>query len=178
MYASVPGSYVIFSDDGGKLWNRSKSIGAKGSGECQVAALGLDTHSPLLVMASRSEAGRYMSYSKDEGETWFNTSIANSLTPQTPCESSLVSMTYKGVFFDTHLYLTAPHSDLREKMTLFTSSDGGQSWNEGEVVVWGGPAGYSSLAYDQLRVYCLYERGDVGKEYWESLTLTVLSALI
>lgn len=178
MYASVPGSYVIFSDDGGKSWSRSHSIGVTGSGECQVAVLGIDSHSPLLLMASRSLAGRYISYSKDEGETWFNTSLANSLAPQIPCESSLVSMTYTGVFLDTHLYLTAPHSLERREMTLFTSSNGGHSWDKGEVVIWAGPAGYSSLAYDTLRLYCLYERGDVEREYWDTLTLAIMSPLI
>ena len=178
MYASVPGSYVIFSDDGGKSWSRSTSIGAGGSGECQVAAMAIDSDSPQLLMASRSLLGRYVSYSRDGGETWFNTSLANSLAPQTPCESSLVSMTYTGVFLDTHLYLTALHSLVRQNMTLFTSSDGGYSWDKGEVVIWAGPAGYSSLAYYKLRLYCLYERGDVGKEYWDTLTLATLSPLV
>ena len=176
MYAGVPGSYVIFSDDGGMTWNRSQSIGA--GGECQVAAMNIDSDSPLLIMASRSVMGRYMSYSKNGGESWFNTSVDKSLNPQTPCESSIVSMVYKGVYLDTHLYLTAPHSSVRENMTLFTSSDGGHSWNTGEVVLWPGPSGYSSLAYSDLKLYCLYERGDVGKEYWSTLTLAVVSPLV
>ena len=178
MYAVVPGSYVIFSDDGGKSWSRSQPIGAPGSGECQVAALNIESDSPVLVMASRSNAGRYISYSKDSGESWFNTSVDKSLDPQTPCESSIVSMTYRGVYLNTHLYLTAPHSAERENMTLFTSSDGGYSWSVGQQVIWSGPSAYSSLAYHELKLYCLYERGDAGKEYWSNLTLAVLSPLI
>lgn len=178
MYASVPGSYIIFSDDGGITWNRSQPIGV--GGECQVAAMNVFSDSPTLIMASRSAVGRYISYSKDGGESWFNTSLDKSLNPQTPCESSIVSMVYKGAYLDTHLYLTAPHSIVRENMTLFTSSDGGRSWNTGEVVLWPGPSGYSSLAYGDLTLslYCLYERGDVGKEYWSTLTLAVVSPLI
>lgn len=68
MYAAVPGSYVIFSDDGGKSWNRSQSIEAAGSGECQVAAMGIKSDSPMLIMASRSIIGRYISYSKNRRE--------------------------------------------------------------------------------------------------------------
>ena len=169
---------MIFSDDGGKTWNRSQPIGAKGSGECQVAAMNVESNSPVLIMASRSIAGHYISYSKNGGQTWFNTSIDNSLSPQTPCESSLVSMIYKGVYLDTHLYLTAPHSTVRDNMTLFTSSDGGHSWNEGQLVIWSGPSGYSSLVYDKLKLYCLYERGDKGENYWSTLTLAVVSSLI
>ena len=178
MYASGPGSYVIISDDGGKSWNRSQSIGATSSGECQVAAMNIDSDSPVLVMASRSTAGRYISYSNDGGESWFNTSLDTSLNPQTPCESSIVSMTYEGVYLNTHLYLTAPHSTVRENLTLFTSSDGGHSWRTGQVVIWSGPSGYSSLAYHKLNLYCLYERGDKGKEYWDTLTLSIVSPLV
>lgn len=177
MYASVPGSYVIFSDDGGMSWNRSQPIGAA-SGECQVAAMNVDSESPMLIMAARAILSRYISYSKDGGESWFNTSLDKSLNPQTPCESSIVSMVYKGVYMDTHLYLTAPHSILRENLTFFSSSDGGHSWSKGEVVVWSGPSAYSSLAYRDLRLYCLYERGDVGKKYWSTLTLAIVSPLI
>jgi len=96
MYAAIPGSYTIYSDDGGDSWNRSESIGATGSGECQVAAMDVQSDNPVLIMAARSNAGRYISYSKDGGESWFNTSLDKSLDPQTPCESSIVSMTYKG----------------------------------------------------------------------------------
>ena len=177
MYAAVPGSYTIYSDDGGDSWSRSESIGATGSGECQVAAMDVQSDNPVLIMAARSNAGRYISYSKDGGESWFNTSLDKSLDPQTPCESSIVSMTCKGVYMNTHLYLTSPHSLQRENLTLFTSSDGGHKWGLGQVI-WSGPSAYSSLAYHDLKLYCLYERGDVGKEYWSTLTLAVTSPLI
>ena len=177
MYASGPGSYTIYSDNGGESWNRSKSIGSALTGECQVAAMDVQSDAPLLIMASRSIIGRFLSYSKDGGASWFNTSLDKHLSPQTPCESSIVSMPYKGAYLNTHLYLTSPHSLQRENLTLFTSSDGGQSWGAGEVV-WSGPAAYSSLAYQELKLYCLYERGDMGKEYWSTLTLAVVSLLI
>jgi len=131
--------------------------------------------SPMLILAMRSEVGRYISYSNDSGETWFNTTLAKSLSPQTPCESSLLSIPYKGAYMDTHLYLTSPHSVSRNNMTLFTSSDGGHSWKEG-FVIWEGPSGYSSMAYHELRVYCLYERGNTS--YQETLTLASFSPLI
>ena len=169
---------MIFSDDGGKSWSRSQSIGATDSGECQVAALNVESDSPVLVMASRSTLGRYISYSNNSGVTWFNTSLNRNLNPQTSCESSIVSMTYKGAYLNTHLYLTAPHSLLRDRMTLFTSSDRGHQWSKGQVVIWTGPSGYSSLAYDKLKLYCLYERGAVGEPYWSTLTLAVMSPLV
>ena len=178
MYASVPGSYVIYSDNGGKSWLRSKPIGGMGSGECQVAVMDIESDSPVLVMAARSAVGRYISYSKDSGVTWFNTSVDGSLSPQTPCECSIVSMVYEGAYLNTHLYLTAPHSILRDNMTLFSSSDGGYDWSKGQTVIWPGPSGYSSLAYDKQQLYCLYERGEIGKQYWSTLTLAIMSPLI
>jgi sialidase-1 len=173
MYATGPGSYTIISDDGGKSWSRSQSIGVPSSGECQVAAMNVDSDSPVLIMAARSIAGRYISYSNDGGESWFNTSLDTSLN-----QSSIVSMTYKGVYLNTHLYLTAPHSTLRDNLSLFTSSDGGHSWSSGKRVIWPGPSGYSSLAYQKLKLYCLYERGDKGKEYWSTLALSIVSPLV
>ena len=94
--------------------------------------------SRVLVMAARSAVGRYISYSKDSGVTWFNTSVDGSLSPQTPCECSIVSMVYEGAYLNTHLYLTAPHSILRDNMTLFSSSDGGYDWSKGQAVIWPG----------------------------------------
>ena len=171
-----PGSYALYSDDRGKTWHRSQPVGKSNTGECQAAALG-QTGSPLLILAMRSLAGRYLAYSKDDGKTWFNTTLAQSLAPQTSCEGSILAVPYKGVYMDTLLYFTSPHSLLRLDMTVFTSSDGGHSWNEA-LILWKGPSGYSSLAYHSGRpkLYCLYERGKAS--YTETLTLAVFSPLI
>lgn len=166
----------MYSDDGSKTWHRSQPVGESSTGECQAAALG-QTSSPLLILAMRSYASRYIAYSRDGGETWFNVTLAKSLAPQTSCEGSILAIPYKGVYMDTHLYLTSPHSIRRLNMTVFTSSDGGHSWGEA-FVLWKGPSAYSSLAYHSGRpkVYCLYERGIVT--YTETLTLAVFSPLI
>ena len=173
-YASGPGSYAIFSDDVGKTWHRSQPTNNSNTGECQLAALG-QMDSPLLVLAMRSVLGRYIAYSNDSGETWSNITLAQSLAPQTPCEASLLAIPYKGAYMDTHLYLTSPHSLTRDNLTLFTSSDGGHSWDEG-FVIWKGPSAYSSMVYHKVNVYCLYERGN--SSYEETLTLAIFSPLI
>ena len=139
-----------------------------------MAALG-QMESPLLVLAMRSVLGRYIAYSNDSGETWSNVTLAQSLAPQTPCEASLLAIPYKGAYMDTHLYLTSPHSLTRDNLTLFTSSDGGHSWDEG-FVIWKGPSACSSMVYHKVNVYCLYERGN--SSYEETLTLAIFSPLI
>ena len=173
-YAGGHGSYSIYSDDGGKSWHRSQLTANSSTGECQLAAFG-ETGNPLLILAMRSPNGRFLAYSNDSGETWDNLTLATSLNPQTPCEGSILALPYKGAFRDTHLYLTAPHSPFRINMTLFTSSDGGDLWKAGPVL-WSGPSAYSSLAYNKLKLYCLYERGE--SSYEETLTLAVVSPLI
>ena len=155
---------------------RSKSTGYSITGECQISdMLAIGSTQPLLVMEMRSNSGRYIAYSVDSGATWLNVSMLDSLAPQTPCEGSLTSATYKGAFRDTHLFLTAPHATTRTNLTLFSSSDGGHTWRPG-TVLWEGPSAYSSLVYRDLKLYCLYERGE--KEYWETLTLGITSPLI
>ncbi len=170
-----PGSYVIYSDDTGKTWHHSDSTGNTSTGECQVAALGSED-TPLLILAMRSSKyARLLAYSNDSGDTWANVTEATSLNPQTSCEGSILTMPYKGAFMDTHLYFSGPHSSMRLNMTVFTSSDGGQSWKTGHLL-WKGPSGYSSLAYNQVKMYCLYERGN--SSYEETLTLATFPPLI
>ena len=176
-YASgggAPGSFAIYSDDGARTWKRSLPTGDDSTGECQIVAMGMgDT--PLLVMATRTTLGHYLAYSNTSGDSWTNLTFAKSLSPQTACQISLLAVPYEGVFMDAHLYITQPHSAFRENMTFFSSSTGGHEWHD-EFVLWKGPSGYSSMAYHKLKVYALYERGNIN--YWESLMLATFSPLI
>jgi hypothetical protein len=76
---------------------------------------------------------------------------------------------------DTHLYMTQPHSTSRVGMTFFHSVDAGKTWKVGQQL-WAGPSAYSSMVYNKLKVYCLYEKGNTGP--YETLTLDVFSPLI
>lgn len=174
-YAGGPGSFVIYSDDAGSTWHHSQFVGNTSSGECQVASLGNAGSSVLIIAMRLSNYGRLLAYSKDDGETWTDLTEATTLYPETSCEGSILAIPYKGAFLDTHLYFTAPHSPFRLNMTVFTSTDGGHSWKTGHIL-WSGPSAYSSLAYDEVKMYCLYEKGNKG--YDETLTLAVFSPLI
>ena len=174
-----PGSFAIYSDDGGKTWKRSNSTGDASTGECQIVALGIQQTPPSghmpLAMATRTSRGHLMFYSNDSGENWYNLTKTSSLDPQTTCESSLMAIPHQGSAMDSHLYITQPHSTERTAMTFFHSVDGGETWKVG-YQLWAGPSAYSSMVYDKLKVYCLYERGKSGP--YETLTLDVFSPLI
>ena len=86
-----------------------------------------------------------------------------------------MAIPHQGSFMDTHLYITQPHSSGREKMTFFHSVDAGQTWKVG-YELWSGPSAYSSMVYNTLKVYCLYERGE--RDAYKTRTLDVFSPLI
>ncbi len=173
-----PGAFAIYSDDHGKTWARSKPFGDSSTKRCQIAPLGLGEGSvKQLVATVQSPLGHYMAYSNDTGESWSELSIPKSLSPQTNCESSILSIPYEGVYLDTHLYTTQPHSVESQNLTFFHSVDGGRQW-KADFQLWKGPAGFSTLAHDtrRIKILCLFECGVIS--YMEKLTLAIFSPLI
>lgn len=185
VYASgggAPGSFSIFSDDGGKTWLTSQPTSDPSTSECQIAPLDISSNpSPKatkLIMSMRTTLGaRTFAYSNDSGESWYNMTFSPSLNPQTSVEGSLLAVTHVGGEYNTHLYVSQPHSLFRNNMTFFHSTDGGHTWKDA-YLLWSGPSGYSSMVRhsDKPKIYCLYERGLV--DYFETLTLAILSPLI
>lgn len=176
---SGPGAFAIYSDDHGKTWMRSKGpTGDTSSTTSQIAPLGIGEHSvKQLIMTIQTPLGHAMAYSNDSGGSWYGMNMPKSLNFQTDCESSILAITYKGVYLDTHLYTTEPHSAERQNLTFFHSVDGGKEW-KADFVLWQGPAAYSSLAYDvqRFKVLCLFECGEIS--YLEKLKLVIFSPLI
>ena len=128
-----------------------------------------------LAMATSSIHKRLLLYSNDSGESWHNSTETSSLNPQTQGESSFLAIPHEGSFMDSHVYISQPHSTSQEAMTVFYSVDAGQTWKVG-YQLWSGPSDYSSMVYDKLKVYCLYERGKSGP--YETLTLDVFHPLV
>ena len=178
MKESGLGSFAIYSDDHGKTWKRSEPAGDKSSDMCQITPLGYQEHrEQLLMMTSKTPHGHFFVYSNDSGHTWSNLSMPSSLNPQTDCEGSLLSIPYEGVYMNTHLYTTQPHSVHHQNLTFFHSVDGGKVWKS-DFLLWNGPSAYSSLTYDsdRFKVLCLFECGT--NAYTEKLTLAIFSPLI
>lgn len=128
-------------------------------------------------MTMRTPFGHLLAYSNDSGETWSDLSMPATLNPQTDCESSILSIPYEGVYMDTHMYTTQPHSVELQNLTFFHSVDGGRTW-KADFLLWNGPSAFSSMAYDvrRFKILCLFECGTSA--YTEKLTLAIFSPLI
>ncbi len=181
-FGGGPGSYSVYSDDGGKNWLMSSSTSDISSGECQAVPLDIyskpSANNAKMLMYMRTSNGiRTFGYSNDSGESWFNMSQPKSLNPQTSVQGAVLAVPYVGVTFNTHLYVSQPSSLVRTNMTVFHSTDGGYTWKYA-YQLWKGPSAYSSMIkhHDSPYIYCMYEKGDVY--YWESLTLATFQTLI
>lgn len=152
------GAHVIYSDDHGETWQPGEPI-APDMNECQVVELSQPSGAMLLNMRSyRGKNQRAQSLSVDGGATWSEpVDVADLVEPV--CQASLIRHpTADGG--GKLLVFSNPASSKRERMTVKTSSDGGNRWTTG-VELWKGPAAYSCLvAIDDRTLGCLYERGE------------------
>lgn len=152
-------SHAIYSDDAGATWKLGGTIGPS-CNECQAVQLQGGT----VMMNMRSYHGknrRAISYSKDGGLTWSESTMDEALIDPV-CQASLIRL-------DDCLLFSNPASTRREKMTVRMSCDDGKTWPHSKLLH-AGPAAYSCLAVlPGGSVACLYERGD--KRIYEKITL-------
>lgn len=145
-------SHVILSDDGGTNWRLGGSTAA-GANECQVVELPGEE----LLLNMRNAGRRHeriVSRSRDGGLTWANLEWDTKLV-EPVCQASLIRAAKM-------LYFCNPASTRRERMTVRTSADWGQTWTDGRVLH-EGPSAYSCLAPVGSRdLGCLYECGEKG----------------
>jgi len=161
------GSHVIFSDDHGQTWQIGGTL-SPGLNECQVAEL-FDGQGTLVInmRSYLGRATRAQSRSEDGGLSWSTVVDAPALI-EPVCQASLLRHD------DAHLLLFSnpAHTTQRVNLTLRTSSDNAQTWNN-LAVIHAGPAAYSSLvALDAATVGCLYENGE--KKPYERITFARL----
>ena len=135
-------SHTIISDDHGKSWRVGGVQALNTSNECSVAELSNGT----VVMNSRNYVGqskntvhRYISHSYDGGDSftvgWFAEDLPD------PVVFSDLTSTADG----KTLLLTHPNSETtRRNVTLFSSADGGASWQLSAQLE-SGPSEYSSV---------------------------------
>jgi len=172
---------AIYSDDGGKTWQTSAPFPVLGTGEAALAELS----DGRILYSSRehmSKGNRFFAWSHDGGGRWLNF-WRSEILPDGPrassygCLGGLVRLPVEGrdilVYsnVDTDRGVTPPIQKAgasrargRERMTVWGSFDGGETWPV-KRLVHEGPSAYSTLGVgrpdtpSQGRVYLIFEGG-------------------
>ncbi|MCU0377607.1 MAG: glycoside hydrolase [Bacteroidales bacterium] len=176
-------STALFSDDRGKTWRTSKPFPVLGTGEAALAEL---SDGSILYNSREhmSPGNRYLARSYDGGETWIGPYRSAEL-PDGPigssygCMGGMIRLPVDGYDILVYSNLDTGAGEMpesvggsitreREKITLWVSFDGGESWPV-KRLVFDGPAGYSNLAAGRTgtasegKIYMLYEGGPDGR---------------
>ena len=185
LYNNLALGHVLISDDGGDSWRLGSAdgfgggVGGAGANEAQLAQL---ANGSILVnsrsLSTGSRQRRVQARSDDGGETFTRTTYVEELPePFNGCQGSLVAG--NGTLFFSHP-LPAPSSGLvpealrklsadvnltgRDHMTVWSSVDGGATFDVAAAVD-EGAAGYSSLqAGGEGELWILYEQSDPAAE--------------
>lgn len=165
---------AIYSDDGGKSWDTSAPFPAFGTNEAAVVEL---SDGRILLVARRHLATdgldhtkKHLAWSYDGGQTWRDLRVSGIL-PDGNTNSryglmhGLVRLPIAGR--DILVFSNVESDRGRERGTLWTSFDGGETWPVKRLIEPGGFA-YSSLASgfpntpSEGWIYLLYEHGKEG----------------
>lgn len=149
-------SFILYSDDGGRTWQRSSLLDHDASDECEVVELA--DGALYLSMRSRQERRRRAySFSRDGGQSWSAVSFDARL-PEPSCQGSIVRFTGMPQYHRSRILLAGPaNRDARDHLTVRVSYDECASWPVAKVL-YSGPAGYSDLAVtNDGQVLCLFE---------------------
>ncbi len=142
---------AMFSDDGGRTWQTSEPFPEKGTGEATVAELAdgrLYYNSRVHWAEAPKNTRRRCAWSTDGGATWKEWEVVEVLPDGRQdrsygCMGGLVRMPVAGrdVLIFSNLDTPEPR---RERITVWASFDGGESWPV-KRLVFDGPSAYSSL---------------------------------
>ena len=155
-------SHVIYSDDHGAHWKLGGAVGP-GCNESQIVELS-DGRLMLNMRSTGKGHRRRIALSSDGGLTWTTpTGVEPLIEPV--CQASILRSAGK----PSLLVFSNPASTKRERMTVRSSGDDGQTWPN-ELMIHTGPAAYSCLTtLPDGQIGCLYECGE--RRAYETLTL-------
>lgn len=152
---NVSDNYVLYSDDNGYTWQRSKRAFSAGD-ESKLMEL---ADGRVLISVRRS-GERGWNISDDGGVSWGTQGTWPEMTVNA-CNGDMLRLD------DTTLLHSVPNSMQRSDVSIFTSNDEGLSWHS-PVCLINGPSVYSSLTLlDDGTIGCYVEKGpDTGCDLW------------
>ncbi len=187
---------TIFSDDGGKSWQRGELVSqdstwVKNPSESALAQLA-DGRVLISVRNESPQRRRLLAYSPDGSSSWMSRYALD--LPEAVCMASLLGLPDGALLHVAPSPVsnltqpwygrTAPEQNhshthasplLRQRLVVRLSGDAGTSWSEAGVIelAW---AGYSDLARTpDGTLHCLYEAGAREGNMFDPETLTLAS---
>lgn len=147
-------STICYSEDGGKNWTYGAGV-PHSTSECQIVEL--EDGSIMINARNEARQGKRIVYvTKDMGKTWQPHSTNLKSLQEPTCQASLVKVDTKP--YGKLLLFSNPKSGGRNNMTIRTSHDDGQTWNEGYLYDSRQCMGYSCIAMtDDKHVGIIYE---------------------
>ena len=177
---------AIFSDDRGVTWQASEAFPEMGTGEACIVELSDGTlyyNSRVHWDQNEHNTRRRSALSRDGGVHWEEWRIVHALPDghqhrSYGCMGGLVRLPVEGRDLLVFSNLDTPKAT-RERVTLWLSADGGQSWPI-KRLVYDGPSGYSSLnagrpgTASEGWMYLFFEGGPGGGGQMVRVNLTWL----
>ncbi|MBQ8478794.1 MAG: exo-alpha-sialidase [Akkermansia sp.] len=147
-------STICYSKDGGKNWTYGAGV-PHSTSECQV--IELEDGSIMINARNEARQGKRIVYvTRDLGKTWQPHSTNLKALQEPTCQASIVKVNTKP--YGTIVLFSNPKSGGRNHMTIRTSHDDGNTWNEGYLYDSRQCMGYSCIAMtDDKHVGIFYE---------------------
>jgi sialidase-1 len=155
-------SFVFYSDDGGKTWQRASLLDDDASDECEVVEL-VDGSLYMNMRSRQEKRQRAYSFSKDGGQSWSAVKY-DARVPEPSCQGGIIRFTREPQFDRNRILLACPANPAaRDHFTVRVTYDECGSWPVSKVLYSGG-AGYSDLAVtNEGQALCLFEADNCGR---------------
>lgn len=150
---STFGAHIISSSDHGKTWTMSNNAALYDADESKIVEL----DNGNLLVSSRHAYNRYYAVSEDNGASWSTRATWSDLY-EPGCNGDMIRLTsITGGSDKNRLLHTIPNASSRRNVTVFLSTDEGESWPVKKSICPKGSA-YSSLTVlPDGTIGCYYE---------------------
>lgn len=150
---STFGAHIISSSDNGKTWTMSNNAALYDADESKIVEL----DNGNLLVSSRHGGYRYYAVSEDNGTSWSTRATWSDLY-EPGCNGDMIRLTsITGGSDKNRLLHTIPNASSRQNVTVFLSTNEGESWPIKKTICPKGSA-YSSLTVlPDGTIGCYYE---------------------